>query len=159
MCSKGSQWVKAALCNPVVLRGLHRPLPRRLADLLSPPPTSQVLSKSFWHLHMPFIPCAPSLCSWHSSASQLNCPDFTEAFPDHIIVRSSSIFYRYTIFPTFLLRGILHFVTVYLLLSTNLCNSAIKCLLVDAQLYLLNGDKYFLSEGVNYWMCSVIFRF
>ena len=47
--------MKEALCNPVVVRGLHRPFLRRLTDLLSLPPTCQVLSKTFWHLPMPFI--------------------------------------------------------------------------------------------------------
>ena len=91
MCIKGGQGVKEALCNPVVVRGLHRPFLRRRSDLLSVPPMCQVLSKSFWHLHMPFIPYAPSSCSWHSSASQLNCPYFTEAFPGLPIVPAPGI--------------------------------------------------------------------
>ena len=104
--------VKEALCKPVVVRELHRPFLRRLTDLLSVPPTCQVLSKTFWHLPMPFISYSPSLCSWHSSALKLTCPYFTEAFPVLPIVPSFGIVCLYIFFFFFLFMEHLHFVIV-----------------------------------------------
>lgn len=70
MCSKGGQGVKEALCNPVVVRGLHRPFLRRLSDLLSVPPMCQVLSKSFGictcHSFPVPLPRVPGILQHHS---------------------------------------------------------------------------------------------
>lgn len=134
--------MKEALCHSVVGRGLRRPLLRRLADLLSIPPTCQVLSKSFWHLHMPFSMPLPHVLG--ILQSELNCPYFNGAFHEHTPPP-----FCLCIFFFCLLYGTLHFViAVYLLLSTILTIPLMLsiCHVVDAQLYLLNVDKYFLNE-------------
>lgn len=46
-CSKGGKGATETLCNPVVVRGLHRPFLGRPPDLPSVPPARHVLPKAF----------------------------------------------------------------------------------------------------------------
>ena len=61
-----------------------------------------------------------------------------------------------------LLHGMWHFAIAVYLLSSIISNVFLMLTfyhLLDVQLYLLNEDKYFLNEWVNYWTFSVIFIF
>lgn len=104
---------------------------------------------------------APSSYSWHFqqlswivSTSLRNFPDHTVVPPSGCSVSASSVWsssWHNTLCNSCLLVIVNHFQ----------CISDIKYLALSrcALTYLLNTYKYFLNEWVNYWICSVTFRF